>query len=91
MNENIKRARVNLDGLHSLDILVNEESKTVVAELVVPDEEPSLIYAEKFDSPCNYLKAAIKKGIMYLNEDFAADRERKKKETVCNADEKIVS
>ena len=79
MNENIKRARVNLDGLHLLDISVNEESRTVVAELVTADEKPSLIYAEKFDSPCNYLKAAIKKGITYLNEDFAICSNRKKK------------
>ncbi|MBQ8015205.1 MAG: hypothetical protein IJ264_03350 [Clostridia bacterium] len=67
MNENMKKTRVNLDGLHSLDISVNEENKTVIAELVVPDEKPTFIYAEKFDAPCNYLKAAIKKGVVYLD------------------------
>lgn len=67
MNENVKKTRVNLDGLHSLDISVNEENKTVIAELVVPDETPTFIYAEKFDVPCNYLKAAIKKGVIYLD------------------------
>ncbi len=69
MNKDAKKTRVNLDGLHSLDISVNEENKTVVAELIVPDEPPTLIYAEKFDAPCNYLKAAIKKGVLYLDSD----------------------
>lgn len=63
----MKKTRVNLDGFHSLDISVNEENKTVIAELVVPDEVPTFIYAEKFDAPCNYLKAAIKKGVVYLD------------------------
>lgn len=67
MKESVKKTRVNLDGLHSLDISVNEESKTVIAELIVPDETPTFIYAEKFDAPCNYLKAAIKKGVVYLD------------------------
>ena len=62
-----EKVRVNLDGLHSLDISVSEASRTIVTELVLPDEPPELIYAEKFDEPCNYLKTAIKKGIMYLD------------------------
>lgn len=66
MNSNIKTTRVNLDGLHSLDITVNEQAKTVVAELI-SDEETTFIYAEKFDEPCNYLRTAIKKAIVYLN------------------------
>lgn len=91
MNENVKRARVNLDGLHSLDISVDEESKTVIAELLIPDEAPALIYAEKFDSPCNYLKAAIKKGIMYLNEDFRLNDEQMKKASFFESDENFLS
>ncbi len=67
MNNNVMKTDVNLDGLHSLIVSVNESRKTVVAELVVADEEPILIYAEKFDSSCNYLKTAIKKGIIYIN------------------------
>lgn len=69
MKESVKKTRVNLDGLHSLDISVDEENKTVIAELIVPDESPTFIYAEKFDAPCNYLKAAIKKGVVYLDEN----------------------
>ncbi len=61
------KVRVNLDGLHSLDISVCEAKKTIVTELVLPDEPPELIYAEKFDEPCNYLKTAIKRGILYLD------------------------
>lgn len=68
MNNEFKRTRVTLDGLHSLDIAVNEKAKTVVAELVV-DEESIFIYAEKFETPCNYLRTAIKKSIAYLNGD----------------------
>lgn len=64
MNEKV---RVNLDGLHSLDISICESTKTIVTELVLPDEPPELIYAEKFDEPCNYLKTAIKRGLLYLD------------------------
>ena len=64
MNEKV---RVNLDGLHSLDIKVCEAKRTIVTELVLPNEPPELIYAEKFDEPCNYLKTAIKRGILYLD------------------------
>ncbi len=66
MNKNVV-TRINLDGLHSLDVSVNESQKTVIAELVIPDEQPEMIYAEKFDYPCNYIKTAIKKGLIYLN------------------------
>lgn len=59
--------RVNLDGIHSLDISVNEEKKTVITELITLDGEPVMIYAEKFDKPCDYLKKGIRKGIEYLN------------------------
>lgn len=68
MNSEAKTTRVNLDGLHSLEITVNEKAKTVVTELIVGDET-TFIYAEKFDEPCNYLRTAIKKGIIYLNGD----------------------
>lgn len=67
MEKIANKMRINLDGLHSLDVSVNEAERTVIAELVLPDEEPTFIYAEKFDSSCNYLKAAIKKGIIYIN------------------------
>ena len=70
MNNDIKTTRVNLDGIYSLEIAVNEKVKTVVAELIVGDES-TFIYAEKFDSPCNYIRTAIKKGIVYLNGDMA--------------------
>lgn len=66
MNDKTKTTRVNLDGFHSLDVTVNERARTVVAELIT-GEETTFIYAEKFDVPCNYLRAAIKKGIVYLN------------------------
>ncbi len=66
MNNEIKISRVNLDGLHSLDITVNEKAKTVVAELISGDKT-TFIYAEKFDSPCNYIRTAIKKSIVYLS------------------------
>lgn len=65
---------VNLDGLHSLQIYVDRENKTVIAELIVPDEPPTFIYAEKFDEPCNYMKTAIKKGIVYLRGERSAER-----------------
>ena len=65
MNNDVKTTRVNLDGVHFLDVTVNEKAKTVVAELVI-GEESTFIYAEKFDAPCNYLRTAIKKGIVYL-------------------------
>lgn len=65
MSIDVKTSRVNLDGVHSLDIKVNEKAKTVVAEMIVGDEA-TFIYAEKFDAPCNYLRTAIKKGIVYL-------------------------
>lgn len=75
-----EKVRVNLDGLHSLDISVSEANRTIVTELVLPDELPELIYAEKFDEPCNYLKTAIKKGIMYLDGCLAPkDREKLKR------------
>lgn len=69
MNNEMKSTRVNLDGVHLLDVTVNEKARTVVAELVV-GEESTFIYAEKFDVPCNYLRTAIKKAIMYLSDDI---------------------
>ncbi|MBQ2904178.1 MAG: hypothetical protein IJD78_06040 [Clostridia bacterium] len=84
MSKDIKITRVNLDGLHSLEIAVNEKSRTVVAEMIV-GEESTFIYAEKFDSPCNYLREAIKKSIVYLNKDKTEAnyiREKKKENTV---------
>ena len=65
MNNDVKKTRVNLDGVHFLDVAVNENAKTVVTELVI-GEESTFIYAEKFDAPCNYLRTAIKKGIVYI-------------------------
>ena len=67
MNVGSIKRRVNLDGLHSLDISVYEEKKTVITELITPDEDPIMIYAEKFDEPCDYLKKGIRRGIEYLN------------------------
>ncbi len=63
------KKRVNLDGIHSLDISINEEKKTVVTELITLDNEPVMIYAEKFDEPCNYLKKGIRRGIEFINAD----------------------
>lgn len=65
MSNDVKTTRVNLDGVHMLDVAVNEKKRTVVAEMIV-GEETTFIYAEKFDAPCNYLRTAIKKGIVYL-------------------------
>ena len=67
MNNGSVRKRVDLDGFHSLDISVCEEKQTVVTELIIPEEEPVFIYAEKFNEPCNYFKEGIRKGIEYLN------------------------
>ena len=44
MNNHIKKTRVNLDGLPSLDVTVNEITKTVFTELVI-GEETMFIYA----------------------------------------------
>lgn len=86
MNNDIRKTRVNLDGTHSLDIAVNENAKTVVAELVVGDET-TFIYAEKFDSPCNYIRTAIKKSIVYLNgyapEPSRIDEHQKVRNCIC--------
>ena len=83
MNNDVKITRVNLDGLHSLDIAINEKAKTVVAELIV-GEESTFIYAEKFDAPCNCLRTAIKKSIVYLNSDIPEEKTsaRRKKENI---------
>lgn len=69
MNNDVKTTRVSLDGIHSLEIAVNEKAKTVVTELII-GEKSTFIYAEKFDAPCNYLRTAIKKSIAYLNGDI---------------------
>lgn len=69
MNANTKKTTVSLDGFHLLDVSVNEDSRTVVAELSACGEEPEFIYAEQFDAPCNYLRAAIKKAIVYIGAD----------------------
>lgn len=63
------KKRVNLDGIHSLDISVNEEKKTVITDLIMLDGEPVMIYAEKFDTPCDYLKKGIRRGIEFINAD----------------------
>ncbi len=67
MNVGSIKKRVNLDGFHSLDISVYEEKKAVITELITLDEKPVMIYAEKFDEPCDYLKKGIRRGIEYLN------------------------
>lgn len=67
MEKEIKKTRVSLDRRHSLDVSVSEENQTVVAELITDGGVPTFIYAEKFDAPCNYLRTAIKKGLVYLN------------------------
>lgn len=71
-NGSIKK-RVNLDGIHSLDISVNEEKQTVITELITLDDDPVMIYAEKFDEPCNYLKKGIRRGIEFLNTSGKGD------------------
>lgn len=67
MNGGSVKKRVNLDGIHSLDISVCEEKRTVITELITLGEEPVMVYAEKFDKPCDYFKKGIYKGIEYLN------------------------
>ncbi|MBR6785190.1 MAG: hypothetical protein IKM25_02965 [Clostridia bacterium] len=67
MNGGFIKTSINLDGINSLDISINEHKKTVLTELVVIGETPLWIYAEKFDEPCNYLKSGIRRGIEYLN------------------------
>lgn len=73
MNNGLVKKRVNLDGMHSLDISVYEEKKTVITELVTLDDAPVMIYAEKFDNPCDYLKKGIRRGIEYLNASVKTD------------------
>lgn len=63
----VEKTRVCLDGIHSLDISVNQTHNTVIAELILMGSAPKFIYAEKFDVPCNYLREAIKKSLSYLN------------------------
>ncbi len=94
MNNDVKTTRVNLDGLHSLEIAINEKAKTVVAELIV-GEEIIFIYAEKFDTPCNYLRTAIKKSIVYLNGDKPeanyVSEKKKGKNCIClNTDRYVI-
>lgn len=93
MSIDVKISRVNLDGVHSLDIKVNEKAKTVVTEMIVGDES-TFIYAEKFDAPCNYLRTAIKKGIVYLNggppETKPVSEKTKGKNCICLNTERYV-
>lgn len=63
------KKRVFLDGYHTAVISINEESKTVIAELESGNEK-KLIYAEKFDKICNYEKEAIKAVVAYLKSSF---------------------
>ena len=71
-----KKTIVNLDGTNSLDISIDEQKKTVSAELVVAGESPVWIYAERFDEPCNYLKNGIRRGIEYLNACGRSEKEK---------------
>ena len=93
MSNDVKISRVSLDGVHSLDISVNDKAKTVVAELVFGDES-TFIYAEKFDAPCNYLRTAIKKSILYLNggpsEEKPVSEKEKGKNCICLNTERYV-
>lgn len=94
MINDVKTTRVNLDGLHSLEIAINGRAKTVVAELIV-GEETTFIYAEKFDAPCNYLRTAIKKSIVYLNGDASEtnhiSEKKKGKNCIClNTDRYVI-
>ncbi len=75
MDNGLIKKRVNLDGVHSLDISVCEEKKTVITELITLDDAPVMIYAEKFDEPCDYLKKGIRRGIEYLNCNSPAKEE----------------
>lgn len=79
MEGNFKKTRVNIDGFHSLDVSVNETKRIVIAELAAGDAEPVFIYAERFDSPCNYIRTAIKKGITYINGSAGDTTGEKKK------------
>ena len=81
MEGTFKKTRVNIDGFYSIDVSVNETKRTVVAELAAGDAEPVFIYAERFDSPCNYLRTAIKKGITYSNGSSGDAAGEKKKRT----------
>ncbi len=63
------KKKVFLDGYHTAVISVNEDSKTVIAELESEDEN-ELIYAEKFNKTCNFEKEAIKAVIAYLKNSF---------------------
>lgn len=74
MNSETVKKRVNLDGIHSLDISVCESRQTVLTELVTFDDPPLMIYAERFDKPCDYFKIGIRRGIEYLNSDRGAVR-----------------
>lgn len=82
MENSVVRTLVNLDGLHSLEISVDNKNQTVIAELIVSDEPPTFIYAEKFDKPCNYMKTAIKRGIVYLNGERTEDKNESDFETL---------
>ena len=59
------KKRIFLDGKHTAVISVNEERKTVVAELET-EEGTDFVYAEKFNDFSNYEKEAIKACIRYL-------------------------
>lgn len=94
MNNDVKITRVNLDGAHSLDVSVSEKAKTVVAELIDGDGA-TFIYAEKFDAPCNYLRTAIKKSIVYLDgrapETNHVSEKKRVKNCIClNADRYVI-
>lgn len=82
MEKEIKKTRVSLDRRHSLDVSVSEENQTVVAELITDGGIPAFIYAEKFDAPCNYLRTAIKKGLVYLNGGSTEQICEKSEETI---------
>ena len=89
MNDDIKTTRINLDGFHILEISVNEKSKTVVADMI-EGKEKTFIYAEKFDSPCNYLRTAIKKCLIYLNGDEGEAKYIRKNYICLNSDGNVI-
>lgn len=69
MSKNLTKSRVNINRGCALDIYVWRNERLVVTNLVTTREKPILVYAERFDKPCNYLKIGIRHGIEYLNSE----------------------
>lgn len=67
MSKNLTKSRVNVSRGCALEINVWHNEQRVVTNLVTSGKSPILIYAERFDKPCDYLKIGIRHGIEYLN------------------------